>query len=365
MCRSPLQVRGRPVLKNSRILFVYTARSPELCETKTTDMIDNQKNEMLKSLRGFAKMSLDFSFKRVFGNESNKGALIAFLNRVIDGVDIEDVQLLPTERLGLTSSDRKAVFDVFCRGKDGTEFIVEMQCAKQKYFKERALYYAGYPLVEQGRSAFERYVEMCSSDMVGCEKGSSENFKWDFNLKPIIFIAVLDFSMPHLEGWPDDRYFSSYRLCEDTMNEAMTDKLRFIFLELGRFNKCENELHDMTDKWMYALKHMHEFIRRPDELKENELDTLFNLAKIANFTPEDINSYLDELIMERDYWNIIDTAKEEAMEEGRAEGLAEGLAEGRAEGERAKALEIARQLIQKGMPVAEVAEITGIPVTDF
>jgi predicted transposase/invertase (TIGR01784 family) len=117
-------------------------------------MIDNQKNEMLKSLRGFAKMSLDFSFKRVFGNESNKGALIAFLNRVIDGVDIEDVQLLPTERLGLTSSDRKAVFDVFCRGKDGTEFIVEMQCAKQKYFKERALYYAGYPLVEQGRSAF-------------------------------------------------------------------------------------------------------------------------------------------------------------------------------------------------------------------
>lgn len=141
------------------------------------------------------------------------------------------------------------------------------------------------------------------------------------------------------------------------MNEAMTDKLRFIFLELGRFNKCDNELHDMTDKWMYALKHMHEFSRRPDELKENELDTLFNLAKIANFTPEDINSYLDELIMERDYWNIIDTAKEEAMEEGRAEG--------RAEGERAKALEIARQLIQKGMPVAEVAEITGIPVTDF
>ena len=33
------------------------------------------------------------------------------------------------------------------------------------------------------------------------------------------------------------------------------------------------------------------------------------------------NSYLDELIMERDYWNIIDTAKEEAMEEGRAEGF--------------------------------------------
>jgi hypothetical protein len=133
-------------------------------------MIDNQKNEMLKSLRGFAKMSLDFSFKRVFGNESNKGALIAFLNRLIDGVDIEDVQLLPTERLGLTSSDRKAVFDVFCRGKDGTEFIVEMQCAKQKYFKERALYYAGYPLVEQGRSGRRR-----KSQGVGdCQTADSE-----------------------------------------------------------------------------------------------------------------------------------------------------------------------------------------------
>ena len=103
-------------------------------------------------------MALDFSFKRVFGNEKDKKALIAFLNRMIEDTEIEDVLLLPTERLGLTSIERKAIFDVFCRSTDGTEFIVEMQCAKQKYFRDRALYYAGYPLVEQGHKAFEKFV---------------------------------------------------------------------------------------------------------------------------------------------------------------------------------------------------------------
>lgn len=295
-------------------------------------MADEQKNEVMKSLKGFAKISLDFTFKRIFGNESDKGALIAFLNRIIGDVDIEDVQLLPTERLGLTSSDRKTVFDVFCRSKDGTEFIVEMQCAKQKYFKDRALYYAGYPLVEQGRQAFERYVESCSSDKSAHIKRSYESFKWDFNLKPIILVAVLDFSMSHSEEWPRDKYYSSYSLREDTTDEVMNDKLRFIFLELGRFDKKENELSDMNDKWMYALKHMHEFSSRPDELMENELDALFNLAKIANFTPKDINTYLDELIMERDYWNCIDYAKEEAMKEGREKGMEQGMAEGMKQG---------------------------------
>ena len=328
-------------------------------------MADEQKNEVIKSLKGFAKISLDFTFKRIFGNESDKGALIAFLNRIIGDVDIEDVQLLPTERLGLTSSDRKTVFDVFCRSKDGTEFIVEMQCAKQKYFKDRALYYAGYPLVEQGRQAFERYVESCSSDKSAHVKRSYESFKWDFNLKPIILVAVLDFSMSHSEEWPRDKYYSSYSLKEDTTDEVMNDKLRFIFLELGRFDKKENELSDMNDKWMYALKHMHEFSSRPDELMENELDALFNLAKIANFTPKDINTYLDELIMERDYWNCIDYAKEEAMKEGREKGMEQGMAEGMAKGRAEGRADAIRRMIAGGLEVEHVCTLMEVTPEDI
>ena len=51
--------------------------------------------------------------------------------------------------------------------------------------------------------------------------------------------------------------------------------------------------------------------------------------------------------------------KEQARADGRAEGLAEGLAEGKAES-RAEKLEIARKLKSKGLPMAEIIEITNI-----
>lgn len=68
---------------------------------------------------------------------------------------------------------------------------------------------------------------------------------------------------------------------------------------------------------------------------------------------------------ERDLRNQMAYARKEAIEEGHAEGLAKGLAEGRAEGEKAKALEIAARLIEKGMTKEEAADLTGIPVEDL
>ena len=59
---------------------------------------------------------------------------------------------------------------------------------------------------------------------------------------------------------------------------------------------------------------------------------LFNLAKIANFTSDEVNSYLNELVMDNDYWNTLVYAREEALQDGIAEGRAEGIAKGRAEG---------------------------------
>ena len=86
------------------------------------------------------------------------------------------------------------------------------------------------------------------------------------------------------------------------------------------------------------------------------------------------------MITERDYQNILATAREqghdagfaEGREAGRAAGLAEGEARGiergRAEGRSAGLVEgevrgklaIARKLLASGMPEAQVAEFTGL-----
>ncbi|MFW5586543.1 MAG: Rpn family recombination-promoting nuclease/putative transposase, partial [Bacteroidales bacterium] len=71
----------------------------------------------------------------------------------------------------------------------------------------------------------------------------------------------------------------------------------------------------------------------------------------------------------RDVKNCIDSAEEkgraEGREEGRAEGLAEGLAKGQAEGERAKAIEIAKQLLAMHLPVESITKATGLSSADI
>ena len=63
-----------------------------------------------------------------------------------------------------------------------------------------------------------------------------------------------------------------------------------------------------------------------------------------------------------DYYNILHTAKEEAerigLEKGLAEGREKGLAEGRVEAQ----LEVARKMLAAGMPVEQIAELTGLAV---
>ena len=96
---------------------------------------------------------VDWSFKRLFGSEVNKDILIEFLKVIFPEHEIEDITYIPAEQLGIMEDDRKAVFDVICRTKNGEEFIVEMQCATQKHFFERALYYTSFPIMKQGKKA--------------------------------------------------------------------------------------------------------------------------------------------------------------------------------------------------------------------
>ncbi|MCB1191133.1 MAG: PD-(D/E)XK nuclease family transposase, partial [Leptospiraceae bacterium] len=44
---------------------------------------------------------------------------------------------------------RKAVHDIFCTNQKGEKFIIEMQKAYQKFFKDRMIFYSTFPIREQ------------------------------------------------------------------------------------------------------------------------------------------------------------------------------------------------------------------------
>ncbi|MEO1623912.1 MAG: PD-(D/E)XK nuclease family transposase, partial [Bacteroidota bacterium] len=80
----------------------------------------------------------DFGFKKLFGTEPNKVLLIDFLNQILpDQHKIKDLSYSRNEQFGQNDLDRKAIFDLYCVGESGERFIVEVQKAKQNYFKDR------------------------------------------------------------------------------------------------------------------------------------------------------------------------------------------------------------------------------------
>ena len=315
----------------------------------------------------YAELLCDFMFKRLFGSEANKDVLMGFLNMILEDVQIKDVKFISTEHFGLTKKDRKAIFDISCECTDGRTLIIEVQKGYQEHFRKRAVFYTCYPINEQGRLAKEEYIRehQCKDD--------GEGFRWDFDLKPVMVVAILNFMFDHNEGWPKERYHSSYRLREDHSGEEMTDVLRYVFLELGRFRKRIWELETTFDKWMYLLKHMPEMVGIPEIFRTPEFRRLFILAEIGNFTPEEMEEYENSLKNMSDYYNIIDSAEKRARDEGRLEGELRGLEkgreegreEGRVEGQFSKAVEVAAKLIATGMSKAQAASLVGLSEEDL
>ena len=305
----------------------------------------------------------DWGFKRLFGSEMNKEILLGFLQDLFPEKDIRDISYLGNENAGATSGDRKAVFDVSCRTEKGEEFIVEMQKAPQEYFRDRALYYSTFPLQRQA------------------PKGD-----WDFRLTPVYMVGILNFGLVHnvrdelREKVREMRVFR-YELTETTLGERMTDNLAFVFLELERFGKSEDGLETMLDKWMYVLKNLSRLTERPVELQERIFRRLFEAARIAAFTREELDEYTNDMMTENDRRNAIDYARKQGLEEGlakgraaglteghtkgRAEGLAEGhtkgLTEGLAKGEKAGKLSVAQKMLAAGLDPKMVSEMTGLP----
>ena len=228
----------------------------------------------------------DFGFKKLFGTEMNKDLLISFLNALFNGSEkeIEDVQYLNGENLGDGYSDRRSVIDVYCMTKDGSRFIVEMQKAEQEFFKDRSVYYATTPIRQQA------------------PKG-----EWDYHLDDVYTVGVLNFEFPNGE-YPADSYRHEIKLKDVEDNHIFYDKLTFIYLEMPKFTKTENELDTMFDKWMFVLRNLSRLLERPAALQDRVFKKLFEQAEIASYSESERRQYEESKKVFWDNYSVIKTA---------------------------------------------------------
>ena len=294
----------------------------------------------------------DFGFKKLFGTEMNKDLLISFLNALFNGKkqEITDVQYLNAEHLGDGYGDRRAVFDVYCMTADGSRFIVEMQKAEQTYFKDRSIYYSTFAIREQAVRGNE----------------------WDYHLEDVYAVGVLNFVFPNDE-YPADSYYHEIKLKDHKDNHVFYDKLTFVYLEMPKFTKTEDELETMFDKWMFVLHNLGRLLDRPKALQDRVFKKLFEQAEIARYSESERRQYYESQKEYWDYYSTMSTSYNKGHAKGRAEGRAEGLAEGHAEGlaeGRAEGLaeanrENARRMKELGLDCSVISQVTGLTVEEI
>ena len=151
---------------------------------------------------------------------------------------------------------------------------------------------------------------------------------------------------------------------ERETGELMTDNLHFVFIDVGAFDRKEEELESVMDKWMFVLKNMARLLDRPKALQERIFRKLFEAAQIAAMSHEEQVLYRDNMMTENDYRNCIDFAREEGhasgFAEGEARGLAAGEAKGRAEGKSEGIATVAKSMKAMNLPMETIIQATGL-----
>jgi predicted transposase/invertase (TIGR01784 family) len=273
----------------------------------------------------------DFGFKKLFGTEPNKDLMIDFLNQILpEKHQIKDLTYTKNEYLGNTDRDRKAIFDLYCTSEKGDKFIVEIQKAKQNFFKERSIYYSTFPIQEQAVRG-----------------------EWDFQLSAVYTVGILDFVFA--EDKEEQKVLHIVQL-KDQDSEIFYDKLTYIYLEMPNFQKTEEQLETHFDKWLYVFKNLHRLENIPDRLQDKIFKKLFKAAEIAKFSKQEFEQYEDSLKYYRDLTNVTNTAYLEGEKKGKEEGREEGIMEGM----KLKNIEIAQKALTENVPVNVISLLTGL-----
>lgn len=284
----------------------------------------------------------DFGFKKIFGEEASKPLLMDFLNALLPQTSkIVDLSFKNTEHLRQSDADRKAIYDIYCENEKGEKFIVELQKAKQNYFKERTIYYSTFPI----KPNIHFPSPVGEGGRRTDEAEQAEKGEWNYNLKAVYCIGVLDFTFDDYENEPERSEVVHTIKLKNQNGKTFYDKLTYIYLEMPNFKLTEKDLKSRLDKWLFFIRHLEDFQTIPAIFADEIFIKAFEKAELSKFGQTELDSYENSLKIYRDLKGVIETA----FDEGKIEGV----------------LKVARAMKQKGIPKDDISELTGLTEDDI
>ena len=292
------------------------------------------------------------TFKKIFGNHPKR--LISLLNALLplsEEEQIQEIKYLPTELVPEINSYRYAVANILCTDAMSSKFCVVIRIEWSNVFKQRVLFNASKLYVSQAKKG-ERY---CALQPV-----------YSLNLVNDIFER------------DTPEFIHNYRIVHDKDSNKVIEGLHFTFIELPKFTP-----HSISDKrmmvlWLRFLTEINANTQEipSDLLRDPEIGKAVEELKISGFTDAELRAYdkfwdsvrVEKTLqydsyqqgMEKGIKQGMEKGIKQGMEEGMAKGMEKGMAKGEEVGKSQRSIEIAKNMLSKGMDAATVMEITGL-----
>lgn len=267
----------------------------------------------------FLDVKTDYAFKKVFGSEQSKSILISFLNALLDfnGEKITELTIVDPYQIPLLQGMKDTFVDVKAVLSNQTKVIIEMQVLNVEGFEKRILYNA---------------AKSYSTQLL---KGEKYHL-----LNPVVALTITDFVM--FDDLKD--IMSTFKLLEKNHLINYSDDIQLVFVELPKFLKTDQELTNITDKWIYFVKNAGSLEYIPETLQNNqEIQQAFTIANTASLSRTEL-----ELQEKRhDFIRL----QQGSIELARSQGKQEGKEETR--------LEIAKNLLAAGLEMSLIIKTTG------
>ena len=279
----------------------------------------------------------DIAFRKVFGNENKKEILISFLNALLDLPEdrkIMEIDILNPFQVPKIESLKLTILDVRAKDKRGVTFIIEMQVEQVEGYQKRFLYYTS--------KAYSSQIE----------RGKDYP-----RLNQVIFIGILDFN-----AFDGKDYLTKHLILNNKTYKQEIEDSEFNFIELPKFNKSENEIETVIDKWIYFIKNAEDLEVIPANADFKELKEAYEEANKFNWTKEELEVF--------DYWSMrtqdeigaIQVKVKKGIKQGIEQGIKQGMDKGREEGKEEERKNVVQTMYNKGLKVEQISDFLEMEV---
>ena len=326
-----------------------------------------QKNENLTKEKKLLSPKLDVVFQALFGEVGNEEITKDFLEKILKR-KIEEIDLSKNVILRRTMPEEKlGVLDVLVETNNKKKINIEMQVVEKSDMIERILYY---------------WARLYCS---GIKEG--EEYK---KLEDTIVILIADYEIKQLN---ELKCHTEWKIKELIENVILTDKLDIHIIELPKIKGLDKTEKDKLMEWLIFLNNPNDErlekimvenkaikeaveklelmsndreIRRIAELREKAVrDEKATYSKgVEDGTEQGIKKGIEQGI-KKGIEQGIKQGKEQGRIEGIEIGIEQGKEEGRNEGKEIEKKQIAKNLLNIGLSVEQIAKSTGLTTEEI